>query len=65
MMKSPIAFAAALSVAVSLAALAAPALAQAPAAANPTDEYRLPDFGGWGLIPKCGEADSMKGFPRR
>ena len=46
---------AALAVAVSLTALAAPASAQAPAAgaatAIPTDEYRLPEYGGWGVNP--------------
>ena len=51
MIKTTIAFAAALSAAVSLAALSAPAMAQAPATAIPTDEYRLPEFGGWGLNP--------------
>jgi len=51
MVKTPFAFAAVLSAAVSLAALAAPAIAQAPATAIPTDEYRLPEFGGWSFNP--------------
>ena len=51
MIKTPMRFAAALSAAVSLVALAGPALAQAPGTAIPTDEYRLPAFGGWGLNP--------------
>ena len=59
MIKTPFVFVAAralgLSAAVSLAALSAPAAAQAPApnisGAIPTEEYRLPPFGGWGLDP--------------
>ena len=42
---------AALAAAVSLAALSAPAAAQAPATAIPTEEYQLPPFGGWGFNP--------------
>ena len=41
---------AALAAAVSLTAFAS-ASAQAPAIAIPTDEYRLPEFGGWGFNP--------------
>ncbi|HUQ14214.1 MAG TPA: M13 family metallopeptidase [Novosphingobium sp.] len=43
---------AALSAAVSLAALSVPAAAQtAPATAIPAEEYRMPEFGGWGFNP--------------